>query len=700
MAEQIDRYLEKTDETIKTAGVDPASPLSGQAQKVPFPTAYTLSVDQEDRLVNHILTRLTSLEQESGRNLVRGTGWYRTSEVARGSASFMGRRELFELMYHNQVDWRPASLGGIFEDSNLTVPITRRIARQMVARANNYFFSTDPWFSAYPQGASDAQKADAVEHYVRWKLGRSDTSTKLQMAVELAFMRGECIVKTTHALKEQIYRSLAKVLVDPSGKDILAQDGDYILEADAFDTKTIADENGNPVGMQTVLRRDGMTEMPATPIYEEKIITRKVTIARGPDVGLVYFKDFICPLNAPSVDEADIIAHFYDVPVATLSDLYQRKNLLDMSTEQSVLATKGAIDLIRSLADESGTPKSGISQAKTERGETTQAPNTENPLVEVAEVYMTYDADGDGILEEIMVLVDVKNRRALFYDYTANLTPDGRRPFTIIRCNPVDGRWYGIGCVEMFEPSQNFVDLTINRISFAQGGSGRVTFWQPDATLEGRSNPHLVLNNGGTYTLAHGKTPKDALEYVALPELKSEYLFKMVEFFLQVVQLESGVVNAGDQQFAGLDTAKLATGIRNIEKSGQEMFALYLSHLEQGVQQVLDRLVKLIFRNMDTKEVFTYLEGDKAQIGSITPDEVANLDMDVRLLLTRYRGEQILQSSTQGANLVQQFYAYPPVIQQKVASLYIQMLKALQIADAETIITPLDPSQVPQNPNG
>jgi hypothetical protein len=184
------------------------------------------------------------------------------------------------------------------------------------------------------------------------------------MAVELAFMRGECIVKTTHASKEQIYRSLAKVLVDPTGKDILAQDGDYILETDAFDTKIISDEAGNPVGMQTVLRRDGVTEMPATPIYEEKIITRKATIMRGPDVGLVYFKDFICPLNAPSVDEADIVAHFYDVPVATLSDLYQRKNLLDMSTEQSVLATKSAIELIRSLAGESGTPKAGISQAR------------------------------------------------------------------------------------------------------------------------------------------------------------------------------------------------------------------------------------------------------------------------------------------------------------------------------------------------
>jgi hypothetical protein len=83
---------------------------------------------------------------------------------------------------------------------------------------------------------------------------------------------------------------------------------------------------------------------------------------------------------------------------------------------------------------------------------------------------------------------------------------------------------------------------------------------------------------------------------------------------------------------------------------------------------------------------------------SLTPDQVRVMDLDVSLLLTRSKSEQVLESSVQAANLVVQFYNLPPMVQERVKTLYVQSLKALQVEQAEDIIMPLPPA--PTLPDG
>lgn len=287
-----------------------------------------------------------------------------------------------------------------------------------------------------------------------------------------------------------------------------------------------------------------------------------------------------------------------------------------------------------------------------------------------------------------MLILDRKNKKPIYYDYTANMTPDGQRPFDVIRASKVDNRWHGIGAMEMFESSQNIIDLLVNRWNFSQSSAGRVDFWRPYNTIEGDRDPNLKLNWGGTYTPKPGMKAEDCLETVTLPDIKHEALQNMFEFFLQMVLNESGVQHANDANAVGMDSAKLATGIRNIEKSGQELFALFLSALEPGVQGVVRRSSGVIFFNLNAQEAFTFFEGDTMQLDQITPEEVRDLDLNVQILMTRYRGEQVLQSSGQAAALATQFYSLPPEIQQLLAPLYRDQLKALQVANADEIIVP------------
>jgi hypothetical protein len=654
----------------------------GKPAETGFSSAYKLTAEQERILVDHAVERLRKLERDMGRSLVRNMAWSTQSGTMAAYDTFLGRRQVFEWLYENNVDWRPAVMGGIFEHSNLVVPITRRIVRQMIARAQKYFIGTDPWFATFPQGPADRDICDKVEKYARWKFDKTKLKEAIAMILQMAFVRGECVVKTTFQKKENIFQRKAKVLVDADGNDILGADGDIITDTDAF---VIGQD-----GMTLVLQRDGVTEQPLVPIFIEKIITRKVVTHSGPTAEPIYYQDFICPLNATSIDDADFCAHLYDAPVMELTDFYS-KSPKEETPEAELARLTAAIEQIRLGAGESGMAKSATGQARVERGETQLSPDDTNPKMEIAECYIRYDANNDGILEEIVLMLDVQNRRALYYDYLANVTPDGKRPFTAVRINPVDGRWYGLGAVEQFKTSQDFVDLTINRLNFAQGASGRVTFWRPDATFEGSANPNLILNTGGTYTLRPGFSAPDALTYVNLPETKNNDLNFMLNYFTQIVQLESGVVNGGDQEFSGLPSSKLATGIRSIDQAGSEMFSQYLLSLESPLTQIINRLMTILLDNLDKQEAFTYLEGDAASLISVTPDDVRGMDLNIKLLLTRYHGEQQLQSNAQAANLVAQFYGLPPEVQQKVGLFYRQSLKALGIMEADSIIQAFEP---------
>jgi hypothetical protein len=682
--------------------------------QMPFATSYVLTRDQEDELIEHAMCRLQELEQETGRDRTGKGDWWMNGGVQpietdpqginRADRTWMGKRCLYDLVYDNNVDHRAIVLGGIFAESNLVVPLARRITRQMTARAVNYYFSTDPWYAAYPVGEFDRERADKADRYTRWKTDQSKLKRTLEQGIERAFVLGESVVKTTWKRREQIYKTTAEVLVDAEGLDILAADGDYILESDEWITREVQDAS-NPEQMIAdavmVLKRDGKTPKPSELTFVSKAITRRMTHYNGPESKVIHFGDFLCPLKTASIQEADCVIHLYDVPVMELADQW-KKDDEGMGAADDEEAIRKAITLIREISSSSNNTPTAQDSDKPGEDDGRDQVNSA-AMVSIAEFHLRYDADGDGLMEEIMLVVDRNSKTPIFYDYEANVTPDGLRSFDAIRVNEIPGRWYGMGAMEMFETTQRFVDLTANRWNLSQSRAARVDFWKPQNTIEGRLNPHLGLNWGGTYTPLGDKTAKDCLESVYLEDNKGMDLKLMIEFFSQLAMNESGVQHANDAQAAGFDSAKLATGIRNIEKSGQEMFSLYLGHLEPGITGTLTRHVKLLMVNLDQMEVYHYFEDDEngegaAGLVAIEPGEIANMELDVRILLTRYRGEQTLESSMSAVGLINQYYAQPFPIQQRTVLMFRDMLKALQIPYSDRVIQPL--ALMPPGPAG
>ena len=692
MAEaQIDKVLEQA----------PAYPPVDRAgePRVMIDSALNLSREQEDRLMEWAEDRNKTLEGEMGRENLYDVNWYASDpgRAKKSSQSFMGRRIIYEMTFANQVEWREHILRGIFEESNHTVPISRRIVQQQVSRAIKYFVGTEPFMAASPVGETDKAKADKVNRYANYKLRKSKLKKTIERAIYGAFIRGETVIKTTHLDKSITYETEAVVLVGEDGNPIIAADGDYIYQDDdILEVEPPVPEGENPMDFVPiyVLGRDEVTPIPAPPqrIYEARSIERTVTHYRGPESKPVYFRDFLCPLTAESIQDADQVCHLYDMPVMSLVDMIVQSATFAGGAENFARG----LNLIREVASESGQPSTAANKPRPELNEAGEDMNhegdadatTHEPTTEIAETYLRFDVNEDGRYEDILLVYDRKNKVPLFYDHVANVTPDSLRPFRCVRINPVEGRWHGIGSMEIFEPIQKIVDISFNRWNFSQSSSGRIDLFRAYNTIEGDANPNLEINWGGIYTPLPDKTAQDVIETVYLEDIKSDELQNLIEFNLQMAMNMSGVASANDSEMAGLDSTKLATGIRNIDLSGHELFGVYVSDLEDGIEDLVHQNVLVMMANLDEDEVFEFFEGPTPEMDVMSPAEVNHLDLNIRLEMTRYHAEQQLQQNLQAANVVREFYSLPPQIQAQTVEFYVNILKSFQIQNADRYLVP------------
>lgn len=659
-----------------------APPEEGKPRVV-FPSELVLNEEREKRLVNHAMSRYRQMDEELGRSETlsdssgSGRQWIAQALRAEGDNRFTRRffpkRMLYQLMMADDFTWRESAFGSdsIYAKSNLSVPIVRRIVRQMTARANSYFFGTEPYFTCFPEGGvSDQELSDTLQKLVQRKLRASCSLASNRKGVRLAFENGEAVIKTTGEERRQFFRKNMEIAVDPHGNPLLAQDGMPITPADLW---TVVPGTG-----AKVLKRDGTPHPGGELTFQMMTTEQENVLYSGPRHTLVYWRDFMAPLTAPSIQEADCVVHIIPMTASALAQTYMT------SGPQDLESVRNAVQAIRTALAAGGQDTTAAAM-RPETGDPT-APDMQTPTMEMGEFYLRFDADNDGVEEEIMMALDLRTGTPIYYNYLGNVTLNGERPFSVVTPNQVPGRWYGVGAVELFENLQNIIDLLTNRRNYAQSAAGRVTFWEPSATVEGDSDPNLKLNGGKTYRLKPGKTIEEAVKVFYLDDNKHETLTQDIEFFLQLALNESGMQHANDSGMAGMESTKLATGIRNVEKSGQELFGAFLSELEPGIEHALKLFVYQFVESMDETESAMVKEGEIPQELLLAKADVNQLDWNVQVLMTRFREEQILASSQGVLGLIGQFLAYGPNTRMSVLSEFSRQLKALGVQNPQVML--------------
>ena len=428
--------------------------------------------------------------------------------------------------------------------------------------------------------------------------------------------------------------------------------------------------------------------------YQTKTVRRRKTMFRGAKTEPVYWQDFLAPPNAPHIQRggADIIVHLSDMEVMKLIDLYQRRGLLLESPQASYEETVKAVALLRNALSGGGESQTALKQPRPDIGEveTKMEGQSSEPKMQIAECYLTFDANEDGEAEEICLIVDRKSKMPIFYDYLPNVTPDGERPFNVVRTQSIDGRWYGIGFMEMFSKPQKAIDLFYNRMNLSQSQAGRVTAWKPSNTLEGDRSPNLPINWGGTITLKPDKTLEDTLAFVVLPEVKTDDLMKILQLQTQIMQTEAGTSSANDAAIAGLDTMKLATGIKNLEQTNNTKLDMVIGEVLPSFESVTTKNIKQEFANAQEVDVLKLFHGDWQKAEMLLNEDLANIDFDLTINLTNSKNSQLLASAQGAVNMFAQYKQLQHADKHLGTHLYIQAEKSLGISDADAIFVPSD----------
>lgn len=717
MPDQVSEFLQKAHAITSDA------PRDGNQPKVPFPSSMQLTLDQETKMITHAFRRMAELEIESGRDRCLGPTWWSSSFGRWTSATssqgmsnpyetFLGKRSRFEATFLNQMAWRTfADPLSIFVKSNMSIPLVRRICRQMIARAKNAFFSSEPWFSVDPAPVpgssqktppapgespqpSNDELAERIERFCRFKLHEAESRANKEEAISRALILGECAVYTYYVVRDQLFNVDAEVLIDASsGNPIRAADGNHITKGDQF----VDAEDGTG---QEVLARDGQTPKPIAPIYQKIPLDRRQVLFEGAKSDVIPYKDILIPTTAKDVQTADIVIHFYDKQVMEFIDLVVKRGMIGGETKERLGATQKMVALIKQMSDNSGAPKAAANQNLNPSENNNSGENkSAGPVAELVDFWMRFDANEDGIAESIYLICDKKSKAPIYYENVANVTTDGLRPIEIVRINPVPDRWYGQGIMELFEPYGTMTDLLINRWNNGQSQSGNTIFWKPSNTVEGDNNPNLVMQMGKTYTLKPGATPEETLHVVPVVDMKFDQTHTMTQFIMQLAMNESGVTNNNDNQAAGSESSKLATGIIDIQKSGDELFKPIIQDLRVPLERLINREIDVELANMNPEEAFTYLKGDALGVDTLTPEDVRGLRFKVSVELTALKDAAEIQMIAQVIAIMEKFYLLSPSTQVKLAPAYKAQLRKLDPKlDVDVAIVPDQPQPAPKDP--
>jgi hypothetical protein len=680
--------------------------------KVIIPSELTLTFEQEERMLAHFRNRLQDLESDLGRTDFQSQDWLTmpTLDIRQSSQSFMGRRHLAHMVAQQRMEWRPYLLGGLYKESNLHLPITARIITQQSARAQKSFFGTAPYFSIAGLSTDSAAEAEEINAWARHELEtQSNIGSQLEQAIDLAFIQGECVVKTRRHKLISYFEGLRTVAIDPAtSQPFVAQDGDYIYQTDLFVREvkpvldpetgaTMIDETGAPAMEETgqmVLKRDGVTPQPAPDmanLFQTIKLNLSQVLADKVEAKPIYYLDFLCPLGATDVQSADVCFHLYDSQVIEMATKYLTDEAFGQDpTEQLNRLQRLVGELLPGNAEDE---QSAGDKSRAEMGEAYQSSGRSKtePVVAMAEGWGWYDPFGDGVMRSIMVLMDKTGRIPIYYNYVSNITPDGLRPLDVVRINPPSGRWHGQGNVERFWNLQIYIDLLVNRALFAESRAARVDFWNPSLTVEGANNPSLKLNWGGSYTIKDPKhTAKDVLQSVYLENIKNANLQNMLQMVLQMAQNMSGVTNVNDGAMAGMDTAKLATGIRNLESSGEEMFYSYITQLRPALESIMRRALKLTLREVQNQKskILKFFDRQSLRMLEIDPLRLQDLDLDVSLDLTTYKGQTSLQQAQLGYQIMSGYRQKHPIMQRDLQPFVKQSVQTLEFKDADAMSQP------------
>lgn len=599
----------------------------------------------------------------------------------------------------------------IFDKSNESLQLIRSIRRFLLARTHKDLFGSSPWFAVKPKPQAGGlaalitpQVLDSIQPHAESCLKAAGYQRFTKEAIGIALDLGECAMKTTWRVEVDKSERLATILFDSAtGQPVITADGDYIFEDDeSSEAETPEEEAAEPMeeppgapmpmgGGEGAMEGAGRVFAKAPEIlwqesfeWKEHLIEENKRTYAGLHVSTCYWKDVYWELNKPCLEESDVV-HVYDMTLSELAATYDRDG--DNPT---------VAEALERLRHYSPNPKSEATKPRREVGEPElQSTDTANPVVRVAEMYLDFDLFGDGVRRRLQVVVAVDEQLLIWAEYRAAMSPGAKKPIHILTLNKLEQRAYGRGLYESFEDAARAMDRLLNQIMVRNDRAVFPTvFWNPEKTKEGRIDPHFRVGPDKSYAVEGQASATDILRVVEFPAV-DPMTWQLMQLYMQLVQVESGVTNSAQSAVSQLEENKTATATNAMTEVSAVLHLHIVEELRDGFLPQLTYAIELVYFRMDDDDPYSESEEEGLKMMALADArQLADIPMAVDIVLTRIRRQEMREAAVAAIPTVTSYYdqlAQVPGLQEaalrwkveKTQPLYEQVLRGLEIDNAD-----------------
>lgn len=627
----------------------------------------SLQISQERMrwlIEDRICPRISEVMREMGRSL----------DGSIQPMSWMAQRVRNKDTYDNNLEWRKTEIGGVFADGmNLTKGTNRRYARLIAARVRDDLVGTRPFFGAMSSRNGNPELTKQVEEYIQEEIEHSNVTEAIREALRVALICDEAVVKTSYAVNQSHYIGPAKgVFVDQAGQPVTTPRGFFVFDKD----DVIPDPQVE--GLVRLVKDPGFAfQQGQYGIVDVPRLPQILTHYNGPRCDVLDARDFLCPLKSRTTWEADINVHLYEATLEEMRAAYGGLVSADEYFEFSSATT-------------------GIRQARTQGGETEEEKSMTIPRKLWAETYVRvpiHEDEGDTREYELIVLLDLHSKKALFADYLGNHM--ARRPFAVIPgIEREPFRWWGIGVFTKMMHSGLYIDAQINRINEKDSQSASVTYFHRKAVKAWEAGEPFSPGSKKALEVQSSWPPEIPIAGRINLNENANLGMELMVSVEQASDLEFAVISARDASASSLNQSKTATGVMSIERDANVVTKDTEQDHIRGIEDILEQVVELILSQMDETEMMFNKDG--SELITLNRDEIRSMEKKVRLLLTKTRSAESLAIAQQSEAIATRYFQLPLPQQFYLRDLFIRQLKGLEVDNAGDLLPEISEEQFQQ----
>jgi hypothetical protein len=639
----------------------------------------------ESAFVQHVIAEVDNCRQLMG---------VQTTSRDYTVGSLLWRWDTYQQAYEQDFEHRKANCL-LFRETNLSLNLPMTPVNQHGDKMDNDLLSTPAFFGPSAEGVEDENPAIEI---LMQRLKHRAKLTKLnevgKKAKQGSLIRGQEITRAglseAYYMKPVVTQSVTldgKVIKDSQGQPVMATD------------KWIADE---VYPDRQVLERDPLVWVPAgapLQISKPKVVMQRVSKEPGAETKVIHYGDFFCHINAENLDVSPLKGHVFaanpgDLLISYAPETREKKEFDDYNDKAKTGNLTGGAD------NNTYTVRANLNRVRDGENEASMRPANEDPKRYRTRVYVEtwirYDVDGDGYAEPIYVLIDWDAKIPVHYEYASIILPwsdkEFPHPYTDHRIWPKLHRWTGRGYYELLDTWHEVSDKMLNRIEFDANTSGNVLFENPLATQQGIDGGGIQFRNSEGYQLRAGFTADDAMAVKTVEPANVEIFSVLMDRFIGRAEINAGLTSPADSTVAdvpGQDTLGVA---KILENTSNQSLRARENEVVEGLTAMLADFIDIELYTMTHTEAG--LAAVIAQVGQekamLLLDWVKNFPEDVsntfEISLTKSHSSQMVEVGQAIINVLNQFAAMAPPMQQAMMRQYTDILKGIGEPNPETTL--------------